>query len=212
MSLRSYIIIFVSLFTINLSAQDSSEANRILDRFSQNALKAPSVSMKFIMVTVDQAENTKDSIAGSVIICKDKYKLDTGDNVTWFNSETSWSYLTVEKEVTITKPSKKDNSFQNKPSSVFTMYKTGYKNRLIEETDNNYIVDLYPEDIKNDLIRVRLSIGKIQMNLKSLEYKRRDGITITLYVKEFNLKEQPVADDFIFHPEKYKGVEIVDMR
>jgi hypothetical protein len=50
------------------------------------------------------------------------------------------------------------------------------------------------------------------MNLSSLEYKKKDGIIITLYVKDYNLKVKPESDTFVFRPEKYKDVEIIDMR
>jgi outer membrane lipoprotein-sorting protein len=138
--------------------------------------------------------------------------LELPNNIIWFNGETSWSYLPVEKEVTITKADKKDNSFQNKPSAIFTMYKSGYKFRLIEEKNNSSIIDLYPEDIKSDILRVRLTIENQSMNLKILEYKRRDGITITLKINEFDLKSKPEQDAFVFKAEKYKGVDIIDMR
>ena len=71
------------------------------------------------------------------------------------------------------------------------MYKKGYKTRLIEERSDSYIIDLYPEDIKGDLIRVRLTVGKSLMNLKSLEYKKRDGIIITIKIDEYNLTVKP---------------------
>ena len=101
---------------------------------------------------------------------------------------------------------------QNRPSSIFSMYKKGYKTRLIEEKKDTYIIDLYPEDIKNDLLRVRLSIGKALMDLETIEYKNRDGILITLYISEYDLKQKPQADAFIFPSNKYKGVDINDMR
>jgi outer membrane lipoprotein-sorting protein len=200
------------LLTISLSAQTDQEAFKILDRFSANALGAPSVSMKFRLVTDDQAESTKDTLKGSIILSKDKYNLELPDNIIWYNGETSWSYLPAEKEVTITKPDKKDNSFQNRPSSIFSMYKTGYKCRLIEEKNDSWTIDLYPEDIKSDLLRVRLLIGKTLLNLKSLEYKKRDGVVITLNVIDFNLKQKPVAESFVYPATKFKGVEVVDMR
>ena len=106
------------------SGQNDQEAVKILDKFSQCS-GSPSVSMKFDLVTTDQMENTNDTLTGSIILSKDKYKLDLPDNIIWFNGETSWSYLPAEKEVTITKADKKDNSFQNRPSSIFSMYKKG---------------------------------------------------------------------------------------
>jgi outer membrane lipoprotein-sorting protein len=203
---------FFLLLTFNAIGQNDQEALKILDKFSANALGAPSVSMKFDLVTTDQIENRNDTLTGSIILSKDKYILDLTNNITWFNGETSWSYLPAEKEVTITRADKKDNSFQNRPSAIFSMYKNGYKSRLIEERSDSYLIDLYPEDIKNDLLRVRLYIGKSLLTLKSLEYKKRDGIVITLHVREYNLKLKPDPGTFIFQPEKFIGVEVIDMR
>ena len=210
----NYLIVISLVFfhALNSFAQNDQDAVKILDKFSANALSAPSVSMKFRLITINQIENTNDTLSGHIILNKDKYKLNLPDNIIWFNGETSWSYLPAEKEVTITRADKKDNSFQNHPSAIFSMYKNGYKSRLIEENTESYIIDLYPEDIKTDLLRVRLSIGKSQMDLRSVEYKKRDGIVVTLKVSEYNLKLKTEPDMFNFQPAKFKGVEVIDMR
>jgi outer membrane lipoprotein-sorting protein len=197
---------------MNTFGQNDQEAIKILDKFTENALKAPSVSMKFKLITINQTDNTIDTLAGSIILSKDKFKLDLPDNTVWFNGETSWSYLPAEKEVTITKPDKKDDTFQSRPSLIFSMYKKGYKSRLVEERSDSYIIDLYPEDIKSELLRVRLSIGKTILNLISLEYKRRDGVIVTLHVNEYDLKVKPEPGTFVFQPGNFKDVEVIDMR
>jgi len=212
MKIRIILLLTVFLQTADVISQTDPAAVKILDKFSSAALSAPSVSMKFKLSTDDLAENSSDTLNGSVIISKDKYKLELPDNIVWFNEDVSWSYLPAEKEVTITKPDKKDNSFQNKPSGIFTMYKKGYKVRLIDENATSWTIDLYPEDIKSEIIRVRLTIGKTSNDLKRLEYKRNDGVVLTVMVSEYNLKFKPDQETFIFKPEKYKGVEIVDMR
>lgn len=205
------VFIFI-LLSMNALGQNDRKANDILDKFSSIATSAPSVSIKFDFITSDQLENTTETLSGSVILSKNSYRLDLPDNIVWFNGVTSWSYLPAEKEVTITKPDMRDDAFQNQPSAIFTMYKKGYKNRLVEEKSDSYIIDLYPEDLKNDMVRVRLSISKPSMHLLSLEYKRRDGITLILAVKEYNLKQVPEPDMFTFSEGKYKNVEIIDMR
>jgi outer membrane lipoprotein carrier protein len=212
--MKIVILLFLSalLKTGTASAQNDPEALKILDNFSSNASKAPSVTMAFRMITTDLTENRTDTVKGSIILSKDKYMLSLGDNLVWYNGETNWNYLDAEKEVTITKPDKKDNSFQNRPSLIFNMYKSGYKSRLTDEKSDLYIIDLYPEDVKSDLVRVRLDIKKSDLSLKNLEYKRRDGLVITLQILEYNLKNKPSADTFVFQTEKYKGVEINDMR
>jgi len=212
--MRILILTFCSSIIIifNVYGQSDPEAVRILDKFSSTALAAPSIFMKFDLVTDDQLEGTNNTASGSIILSKDKYKLEMPDNMIWFNGETSWNYLPAEKEVTITRADRKDDSFQSKPSAIFSMYKKGYKNRLVEERPESYLIDLYPEDIKTDLIRVRLTLDRSSLDLKSLEYKNRDGLTVTLNVKEYNLKQKPDASVFSFAPGQYKGVEIIDMR
>jgi outer membrane lipoprotein carrier protein len=210
--MKTALLPFLMALFISAKGQNDPQALKILDSFSSNASKAPSVSMKFRMINVNQPENTIDSVNGSIILSKNKYHLTLGDNIIWFNGETTWNYLPAEKEVTITKPDKKDHSFQNHPSDIYTMYKSGYKCRLIDDEADICIIDLYPDDIKSDLIRVRLTIKKPELSLIGLEYKRKDGIVITLHISDYNLREKPDADTFVFKAEKYKGVEINDMR
>jgi outer membrane lipoprotein carrier protein len=212
--MKKYIsgISFLLLQTIILFGQNDPEAIKILDRFSSKALGATALYMKFKLVNADLKENKKDTTQGTILISRDKYRLDLDNNIVWSNGETSWSYLLAEKEVTINKVDKKDKSIQSKPSEVFTMYKKGYKNRLVEERQETYIIDLYPEDINSELQRVRLSIGKTLLDLKAAEYKRKDGVVITLLSTEYNLNHKPDPDGYVFKPEKYKGVEIIDMR
>lgn len=209
---KLFYIFIVLIISINAAGQNDPEAVSILDKFSSAATAAPSISIKFSIITDDQLEQTKDTLSGSVILSKDNYRLDLPDNIIYYNGETNWSFLPAEKEVTITKPDRNNDSFESRPSSIFTMYKKGYKCRLVEERKDSYIIDLYPDEIKNELIRVRLIIKKSTLDPVSFEYKRRDGITMTLVVKDYSLKQNTEPGMFRFSPEKHKGVEIIDMR
>lgn len=210
--MRTLLLLSLLAILTEANGQNDPQAIKILDSFSAKASKAPSVSMKFRMINVNQPENTTDSVKGSIILSKNKYHLDLGDNIVWFDGQTAWNYLSAEKEVTITKPDRKDHSFQYHPADIYTMYKSGYKCRLVEDKSNSSLIDLYPDDIKSDLVRVRLTIQKPELNLQSLEYKRKDGIVITLHISDYRLDKIPDPETFTFEPENYKGVEINDMR
>jgi len=211
--MKTLLILSLLVFmTVGAMSQNDPEAVSILDRFSSRALGAPSISMKFNLVTTDQAEGTNTTKPGTIILSKDKYKLDLEDNIIWFNGETSWSYLPAEKEVTITKPDKNDDSFQTHPSTLFSLYKNGYKCRLVNETSDVWIIDLYPEEINSDHTRIRLAITKPSLDLRSAEYKYKNGITVTLNVSSYDLKQKTDAASFTFPAGNYRGVEIVDMR
>ncbi len=205
-------VIILIAASINLFAQNDADAIRILDNFSAKATKSPSVSLKFTLETVDQVEGTNTSITGSAILAKDRYRLELPENIIWFNGETSWSYLPDVEEVTITKPEKDDDSFMARPSSIFTVYKKNYKARLLEERTGSYLIDLYPDDINSDHVRIRLEIGKPGLELKSLEYKYKNGITIMLKVNSYDLTLQPADSEFVFPQAKYREAEIIDMR
>jgi outer membrane lipoprotein-sorting protein len=209
---KTIALIAFSALTTVISGQNDPEAVKILDRFSSAALSSPSVSIKFNLITVNQPEQKSDTVAGSLIMAKNQYRLEMPDNITWFNGSVSWNYLLKEKEVTITKPGKKDDSFMNRPSSIFTLYKKGYKTRLVDENSKTYIIDLYPEDINSDLVRIRLAVGRANADLTEAEYKRKDGIVIYLVVNDYNLKKKPEASDFMFDNKKYKDAEVNDMR
>jgi outer membrane lipoprotein carrier protein len=208
--------IFPGLLFIIISgtaySQNDPEALKILDRFSSLALAAPAVSMKFTITTTDQVEGTTRKDTGSIILSKDKYRLDLTDNIIWYNGETSWSYLPAEKEVTITKLPKNDDSFQAHPSAVFSLYKKGYKCRLLEKEASIYLIDLYPEDINSDHIRIRLTIGNPSLDLKEIEYKYKNGITVLVDVTGFDLSKKVEPSLFVYPAGKYKDVEVVDMR
>jgi outer membrane lipoprotein-sorting protein len=207
--LLSIILFFAGYFA---NAQTDPAANAVLDRFSARVASAPSVSLKFKFIIDDLVEKRADTLTGAVIISQDRYKLEMPNNIIWFDGTTSWSYLIAEEEVVISQPDKNDDSFQNRPSSIFTMYKTGYKTRLYDENTTEWIIHLYPEDIRSELVRVGLTIGKRLNDLKKVEYRRKDGIAIYIVVDEYNLTIRPEQNFFVFDRAQHRGVDIIDMR
>ena len=211
--MRNIAILILTLAHFALAkSQEDPEALKILDRFSSIGKGAPSVSMDFTMVTSDAIENRKDTVEGSVVIAGDRYKLSLPESITWFNGTDHWNYMPSVKEVVITRPDTSDLSFFSKPSLLFEMHRQEYRGRLIEETSSAYIVDLYPDDPSSEMIRVRLTINKAGSALKSAEYRAKNGITVLLSVKDYNLKLRPDNKFFEFNATGYKGIEIIDMR
>jgi outer membrane lipoprotein carrier protein len=164
------------------------------------------------VVTTDTQEGGTTTLDGTAVISGDRYRITLPDNEVWADMTAVWSYLPDVNEVTITEPDPDDDSFISRPSLLFTMYEEGYKIRLIEETTSEWIIDLYPEDIDVSLMRIRLEIGKSRYDLKSAEYKTKDGITVTLTADSYDLTFRPGKDYFTFNPADYKGVDIIDMR
>jgi outer membrane lipoprotein carrier protein len=205
-------IMILLLFPAALNAQQDQAAITVLSDFSHKAKDAPSVSMEFRLITSDAKENTVDTLAGNILISGDRYKLTMPGNIIWSDGKTAWNYLEDANEVTITTNDPGEKSFIAKPSLLFTLYKEGYKVRLIEDAPKYWLIDLYPEKLDNNLIRIRLKIGKSLYNLMSAEYKSKDGVLITLISDKYNLSVKPDAASFNFDSVKYHSAEVNDMR
>jgi len=211
--MKKFSIIILSLVaSLQVIGQKDPEAIRILSEFSKKATSAPSVSIDFDITANDTREDDITTFEGSALIKGDSYRLTLPDYYIWADGKAIYNYLPDVKEVTITEPDPGAESFITNPSLLFTLYNEGYKVRLLDETSKDWTIDLYPEDISANLIRIRLRIGKALYDLLSAEYKTKDGMIITLKTTKYDLTFKPREDDFTFNPASYKGVEIVDMR
>lgn len=196
----------------SIYSQKDPEARLILDAFSEPALSAPAVSMKFKLRVEDKIEQTSRESEGQVIIQDDMYKLELPDNIIWFDGNATWNLAPQVKEVTVTLPDPGDNTFLTSPSSLFDMYREGFKYRLTGESEEAYVIDLYPEDpADTEFSIIRLVIDR-QHRLVSAEYKRKDGIELFVEITEYSLDNEYASDHFTFDPEAYPGVDIIDMR
>jgi len=205
-------LVFTLITLFSLYPQEDPVALAVLDRFAAAAKTAPSVSMEFTMITSDAMENRKDTLEGKVVMAGDSYRLTLPESITWFNGTDNWNYMPSVKEVTITRHPDEEQSFFSKPSMLFEMYRKDFRARHTESTSTTEIIDLFPADVKSELIRVRLTIGKKTSDLIAAEYRTRNGITVTIEVKEYNLRFKPDNKYFDFNPANHKGVEIIDMR
>lgn len=207
------ITLFVIIFscTAGVSGQQDPVAGKILEKFSARALEAPSVTMAFSLTITDAVEGTNETIEGDIAIAGNRYKLRIPDNIIWYNGKAVWTYTPDFDEVTISDPDTTGSLFITNPSALFSLYREGYKYRLIEETSSGSVIDLYPEDIETDFSRIRMLIDRDGL-LAETEYKRKDGITLYLRVTEFDLSKNYPDSWFTFNKLEYPNADIIDMR
>ncbi len=211
MNKKLIIFLIAFLYTSIASAQKDPAALSILEKFSKKALSAPSVSIKFLLIVDDALEDNHIESEGEIVIKENQYKLTIPENIVWFDGEAIYTLVPDVDEVTITEPDPDDETFFSAPSLLFTMYREGYKVRLISESEKGSVIDLYPEELNADFNRIRLNIDKLY-NLISAEYKRKDGITMILNATDYNLKKSYKDNFFSFDSKKYSNIDIIDMR
>ncbi len=209
---RLLITILFTAACITLSAQADPAAVSALDRFADIAVRAPSVTYEFRLVTDDATEGRSDTISGTIVLSGDMYRLTLPDNTIYYDGEDVWNHLPDLNEVTITKPEEDELSFFARPSLLFTMHREEFKVRLLDETMTNYTIDLYPEEPHTGLIRFRVTIGKSRFDLISAQYALTNGITVSLRVLDQDISFVPPDDYFSFNPDNHPDIEVVDMR
>jgi outer membrane lipoprotein-sorting protein len=205
-------VILLALLSVTLAAQKDPEAVRVLTEFSRKATSAPSVKIDFDITAYDAQEDEETEMSGNAVIKGDSYRLTLPDNLIWNDGKAVWNYTPEVKEVAVTAPDPSDESFIARPSLLFSMHEKGYKVRLIGQDASEWIIDLYPEDININLVRIRVAVGKSLYDLKSAEYRTKEGMTVTITVKKYDLSFHPPAGYFTFNTSDYKGVEVIDMR
>lgn len=205
-------VILLTILSVTVAAQKDPEAVRVLTEFSKKATAAPSVKIDFDITAYDAQEDEETEMSGTAVIKGDSYRLTLPDNIIWNDGKAVWNYTPEVKEVAVTAPDPSDESFIARPSLLFSMHEKGYKVRLLEQNASEWIIDLYPEDINTGLVRIRVAVGKSLYDLRSAEYRTKDGMTVTLSARKYDLSFRPPAGYFTFNAGDYKGVEVIDMR
>jgi outer membrane lipoprotein-sorting protein len=168
-------VILLTILSVTVAAQKDPEAVRVLTEFSKKATSAPSVKIDFDITAYDAQEDEETEMSGTAVIKGDSYRLTLPDNLIWNDGKAVWNYTPEVNEVAVTAPDPSDESFIARPSLLFSMHEKGYKVRLLEQNASEWIIDLYPEDINTGLVRIRVAVGKSLYDLRSAEYRTKDG-------------------------------------
>ncbi len=209
---KTGLTILLALMVTGVSAQKDPVAVKVLTEFGNRATSAPSVKIDFEITAYDAQEDDETTMEGTAVIRGDSYRVTLPDNIIMADGKAVWNFMPDVNEVTVTEPDPADESFLSRPSLLFTMYREGYKIRLLEQTPRDWTIDLYPEDLNMNLVRIRMIIDKKNHDLISAEYRTKDGITLTLTALKYDLSFSPPAGYFTFNPADHQGVEVIDMR
>jgi len=211
--MNKLILILLSSFLVYnmLTAQVDPVARSILDRFSEKALSAPAVTMEFDLNIEDEVDKSSSSSKGKIVIKNNMYRLELPENIIWFDGSSVWTLAPEVEEVTVNHPDTLNTGFVSNPDDLFTLYRNGYKLRLLEENERGTVIDLYPEAIDTDFIRIRLLIDK-SYDLVEAEYKRKDGYNVFIIITRYDVKSKYENSFFFFDSKKYPDAYIIDMR
>ena len=214
--------IFLALLTCvpaNAQLQQDPEARKILDRFSAKAQGDYPVQMNFDYVYESLVDKETHNESGSLILKKDQFRLRFGEADIFCDGKTFWNHLTTAGEVYISDAEdsrEEDEFFISNPGGFFTFYQEGFKFQLKGKTEyqdqQQYEIDLYPEDLNRSYHTIKLFIGSDDLRLYSAKALGKHGVNHTVIIREYERNVKTDENTFLFRPADHPGIEIIDTR
>ena len=198
-------------------AQQDVKAKEILDEVSNKTSSYKSIVADFVFTMQNKEMEIDERNEGTIKLKGQKYVVDLPDvGITVFSDGvTIWNYMKDGNQVTISNVDETGSELMD-PSSLFTIYEKGFKSKFVNETvkDNKtvYQIDLFPEDESQDVSKVSLFIDKKTMLIHSAVLYGTDGNLYGVEVKKMDTNQNLPDSGFVFSPENYKDVEIIDFR
>lgn len=209
-----WVLLFVTLSITGLFAQKDQKALDILDAMSANYKSMPAFKAEFQYSIDNPGSGINDTFKGEIVIKGTKFRLNMDGQEIINNGSTVWTFLKEENEVNIADYAPAEDEVS--PSTIYTVYKQGYKYAFIEEKKEGaqvyQIIELTPEDKSKQIFKIRLQINKKDKSIKSWKIFEKSGTkyicTITKTTPNYKVED----NYFAFDASKHKGVEVVDLR
>jgi outer membrane lipoprotein-sorting protein len=195
-------LLFILLAFLAVTDVKAQDAKKILDKSAAAFTKAGNVKIGF------SANVNGNNAGGTICVSGNKFQLNTGDLIIWFDGKSMWNYVVVNDEVNVSHPSAKEVARMN-PYSFLTLYKKGYDCSMGKSSSSEYEVILKGQKgSAYNRITVRMSKKSYQPTYIKTEAKS----TMEIKVNSFASKQNFPASTFTFDKKKYPNAEIVDLR
>lgn len=219
--MKKLLIYCLILLPVQMFAQENQViqdpvAGQILERVAKKTNSLSSLQTDFELVIHDRKDGTRTTSKGTLLLKKEKYRLNSEGSMVYFDGTTMWTFIPENNEVTITQPELTSGNFLSNPSSFFDSYKEDFKYRYVREHVQNGIIcqelDLFPKNLNQPYSRIKVIVNKTTDLPESISSIGKDGVDYIVSLKNVVINKLIADSEFTFNPSKHKKIEIVDMR
>ena len=198
---RIFLIWTALLVAVLLHAQN---ATSVLDKSAATLRAAGNVKIGFTM------ELEGGTSTGYIKLQRQKFVVNVGGSITWFDGKTMWTYVKANEEVNVTNPSA-DAVAKMNPYAFLSFYKKGYTVKMGKGTAKEHEVLLTGKS-GSPYTNVVVRINKSTQYPTFIKMTSSKGAVTTIRCNSF-LKNQKYKDStFQFNKKNYPDAEIVDLR
>lgn len=209
------ILIFFVFLMGNLCAQDA-RAEHILKEVSEKAKAYASISADFIFSMKNIEMEMDEKNTGHIKIKGQKYCVEIDDlgMKVFSDGTTLWNYMEEGNQVTINTIDNESSELMS-PSSLFNIYEKGFDSKFIAEKTISgktvYQIEMYPNSEEYDVDKILVTVDKSSMFMHSAELYA-DGNIYGILVEKLITTEKFTDENFVFNPDNYPDIEVIDFR
>lgn len=214
---KTLFALFTTCICFAGAQEQDPKAKTVLDEVSKTTKAYKTISADVIVTNFNKDKKAIEKPqVWKAMVKGQKFKLEIPGTTIVCDGKTLWNYNKDAKEVTI-KNFDANNEEQN-PSTIFTMYETGYKYKYDKEQNVGAIpcqcIDLYPavKPEKKKFHTVKLCINKAKKQIVQLKMMMKDGGTQQYDIKSMKPNAEMADALFVFDLKGFKADQINDER
>ena len=210
MRIHSAFLYMIISCGIQLNAQDSEAAKKLLDQVSNKIKSFESMKFDFDYVLENRQENIKQETNGSVIVSGERYKLYFLGVEQLFDGEKIYTIVPENEEITVEKSDETDDIGIN-PTKLLYFYKEGYtfqwdiKQNIMGRSIQ--FIKLIPIKENKEINYLLLGIDILKKTIYRLieigTNETRTTLTILNFTSNINLKSNYFSFDSSLYPNYY---------
>ena len=190
-------------------------AEEILNAVGKKHKNMPGFSAKFSHDSETNSGKVVGNVKGEIRVSKSKYVLTSGTTTLFCDGKTVWSADKKIKEVNVSDYDPEPDDIT--PEKMYTFYKKGYKYIFMGEVKVKgkiwQTIDLEPENIKKEVVKIRLFIDKTTRSItKWIVFERGSNDREVFEIEEFKVLKTLNSSEFEFNKKQFPGYKIVDLR
>jgi len=215
--MKNFLIPFLLLATVTIVAgQQDPKAKEILDAMSNTYKQIESFQADLNYKMNNETEGINESYKGKISVKGDKYRLVMQDQEIYNDGTTVWTYLPNLDVPEVTIDTNNPEGGDITPSSIFNLYKEGYKylylNSVIIDGKSYDVVDLIPNDKDAQYFKVKIEIGTKDRLLRIFTLFDREGSQYSYLITNFKSDVNLGDSFFAFDVSKLSEDQIIDIR
>jgi len=207
----SLLILNLLLLSGLVAAQgNSGKPKEILDKMSANYQAFEAYNALFVYRFVNEMDGFEETVSGELLVNGNRFRLRLAGQEIFCDGETIWTYIEENNEVNI------DNYYPEEmamsPTRIYDAYKNGFAIKMLSNTPEVTVINLVPDDLDQNFESIDLSIDPRTYTLLGWIIKDKGGNEYHYSISSLDTQVKPLPEDFIFRPQRYPGVEIIDLR